>query len=191
MQQLSLEDFKPCFLISTPQLVDPHFHQTVLLLIEYHDEGAVGLVVNRPLNVTLGAVQAPKVDIAETYRESQLWYGGPISSDHILCLYATEGKLFEGDTDVAEGVAVASAEALLEETKDRPPFPGDFRIIVGHSGWVAGQLDEELREGSWLVAPLDAGMIFTTEPDNFWQAALKTLGIDPAHLHDAHTKTPS
>lgn len=189
--QLSFENFQPCLLIATPQLVDPHFHQTVMILVEYHDEGAVGLVVNRPLNVTLGSVQAPKIEIAKQYLNEQLWYGGPIGSDHILCLYATDDTPRSSDTAITQGVAIASADNLLEEAKDRDPFPGAYRILVGHAGWVAGQLDEELREGSWLVAPLDAKMIFTTEPDKFWHAAMQSIGVDPALYHDAPSKTPS
>ncbi len=183
--QLDLEHFSPCFLVAAPQLRDPHFYRTVVLLIEYHADGATGLVINRPLNVTLSSVQSPEVIIAPGYQASSLWYGGPVSSDHILCLYETRPAPIPGDTDICDGIAIAASNALLaSEEKTRPPFGGEFRILAGHAGWQAKQLDAEIHAGVWLVTPIHRPMVFSDHPDGVWQAAIRLFGIDPLHYHD-------
>lgn len=184
---VNLEDFSPCFLVAAPQMQDPHFHRTVILLLEYHTEGAMGLVINRPLNVTLGSVQSPTAIIADDYQENALWYGGPLGSDHILCLYETPSKPLSGDSEVGHGIAIAASGALLASATERSHFPGAYRILAGHAGWQPKQLDAEIHAGVWLVTPVQPPMIFADNPDGVWNAAIRLLGIDPIHYHD----TPS
>ncbi len=188
--QLNLEKFSPCFLVAAPQLRDPHFYHTVILLLEYHQDGAMGLVINRPLNVTLGSVQSPQATIDKIYQEDSLWYGGPLASDHILCLYEATPTAITGDTEVSRGIAVAAADSLLASTmQQRQPFPSAYRILAGHAGWQPQQLDEEIHAGTWLVAPIQPEMIFSNQPDNVWNAAMRRLGVNPMYYHDTPTRT--
>lgn len=186
---LDLHTFEPSFLIATPQLQDPHFHQTVVLLVEYNAQGAFGLIINRPLNVTLAAVQSKKVAIAPEYLESPIWYGGPVGPNDVLCLYHVEHTHVPGDTGVTEEIAVAPAESLILQSATRPPQPDTFRVMAGHAGWGAKQLDEEISGGAWLVAPITTDLVFFDRPDRAWQTALQRLGVNPAQYHNAPTST--
>lgn len=170
--------------------MDPNFHQTVLLLMEFHDEGAMGLVINRPLSVTLGSVLADAVTLADDYSAAPLWFGGPVESNHILCLYdRSDHTPAPNDTVMGDGLALAPASVLLESADAPYQFPGPYRIIAGHAGWAPQQLDREIQEGAWLVAPLAVDLVFSPEPEKVWTTAFGRLGVNPAQYHDAPSKT--
>lgn len=186
INQLDLHDFRPCLLVATPQLRDPHFHQTVVFLIEYKPEGAFGLIINRPLNVALGSVEAAEVEIADRYRNTPLWFGGPVSPNDVLCLYdvGREGPL-DHDELISTKIAVAPAERLLAKAPLTDHFPGDFRVFVGSAMWEEEQLDAELQAGSWIVSPLQHDLLLSSDADTCWRVTLQRMGINPDTYHDA------
>ncbi len=187
-KDLELLQTGPCFLIATPLLRDPHFHQTVVLLIEYNAEGAFGIVLNRPLDVRLDTVQTNDATIAHAYLHDTLWYGGPVNPNHLLCLYETRGVDLPDDSFITSELALASSGAILNGS-EHPAFPGTYRIFAGHAGWVAEQLDQEITAGAWIMAPLKSEIIFSTAPEKFWRAGMDLLKIDPTHYHDAPSQS--
>lgn len=187
--QLTLDPFRPCFLISTPQLRDPHFHQTVVLLLDYQAEGAFGVVINRPLNVTLGTVKANHVAIAPQYLKDRLWYGGPVHPNEVLCLFERHGTVISIGSTIGEDLALTPPAMLLADRQPATQFPGAYRLLVGHAGWSAQQLDQELQSGAWIVAPLYEDMVFATAPEQIWRAAFAKLGIHPGQYHNTATQT--
>lgn len=186
---LDLHDFEPSFLIATPQLEDPNFHQTVVLLVEYSTKGAFGIVINRPLSITLSSVQSKQVDIAPEYREAPIWYGGPANQNDVLCLYHIENERLPGDSDITAEIAIAPADAILLNSAARPIQPTTFRVVSGHAGWGAKQLDVELDAGAWLVSEIWTDLVFTDTPATVWQTALDRLGVNPTKYHNAPTRT--
>lgn len=174
----------PAFLVSMPQLVDPNFNRTVILLCQHSEEdGALGLVVNRPL-VTTGRVVVNLDPPAATECELELWVGGPVEPQRSWMLVGGE----PGDAESAGGIAIAdglylstSPELLRRMLAPHPP--AQVRLVVGHAGWGPGQLEAELEESAWLISDIDRDLIFTTPPSEMWEAAIRRLGADPSALH--------
>ena len=180
----SRHSLAPTFLLSMPQMLDPNFSRTVVLLCRHSsDEGAFGLVVNRPL-VTSGRVVINLDPPAETDRELQLWVGGPVEPERSWILVGDAGA-DEGDDRprmrITDDLYISTDPDLLRRLVEPSP-PPNARLIVGYSGWGPGQLEEELEASSWLMSDIDRGLIFNTPPEKMWETAIRRLGADPATL---------
>ena len=185
----------PTFLLSMPQLVDPNFKRTVVLLCKHSDEGAFGLVVNRPL-MTSGRVivnlqsppEEPRRDPGgrirlSAERELQIWVGGPVEPERSWMLVADEGEpdAVRG-ARLADGLYLSTSPDLLRRLLEPDP-PSHARLIVGYAGWGPGQLEAELQASAWLLSDVDRDLIFNTASDLMWETAVRRLGADPAALH--------
>lgn len=172
----------PSFLLSMPQLTDPNFSRTVVLLCRHNSEGAFGLVVNRPL-VTAGRVVVNLDPPVETDRELQVWIGGPVEpqSSWMLVGNDLEPDELSGGSRIADGLSLSASPELLRRLIEPDP-PPRTRLIVGYSGWGPGQLEAELAESAWLLSEVDPDLIFNTLPERMWEAAIRRLGADPAML---------
>ena len=184
----------PAFLLSMPQLTDPNFNRTVVLLCKHSDDGAFGLVVNRPL-ITSGRVivnvDSPDELMAEPLTEFvredlQVWVGGPVEPERSWILVGREPN--EPDDNpgvpgvrVADRLSLSTSPDLLQRLLAPMP-PPRARLIVGYSGWGPGQLEAELEASAWLLSDVDGDLIFTTPPERMWETAIRRLGADPAAL---------
>jgi putative transcriptional regulator len=169
----------PLLLVSMPQMLDPNFSRTVVLLAEYGPHGAFGLVVNRRMS-------EPAKDVVRTepplpiQPDLHLFVGGPVEPTRAWVL--TAEKALDGEAlQVSDGVYLSAAPELIRRTLSRPP-DRDTRIIVGYAGWGAGQLDVELAESAWLMAPVQADLIFETPLERMWETAIRRLGAEPSGL---------
>jgi len=179
-------------LVAMPTLVDPNFWRTVVLLgVHSPEDGAFGLVINRELEVSLAQV------LSELGREAPaaaglppVMSGGPVEPTHGFVLYE-RGAEETGDVLAVEpGLAISgSLETLAELAAGRRP--GRFRLFLGYSGWAPGQLEREIEENSWLVAPLDPELVFEVPVLERWERALRSIGVDPGTLVDAGSAAPS
>jgi putative transcriptional regulator len=172
----------PGFLVAMPQLPDPNFERTVVLMIEHGAQGSLGLVVNRPSELrlaelfeTLGFEWAGDPD-------SRIWSGGPVAprSGWLLHEPLAEVESGEGLLEVTDGIWLSTSADHLREVAAAPP--ARLRFLLGYAGWGASQLESELASGSWLLAPATAKLLFDTPPEQMWQAVIRSLGIDPASL---------
>lgn len=161
-----------------PQLADPNFKRTVVLLCRHNQSGAFGLVVNRPL-VTTGRVVVNLDPPVETDRELEVWVGGPVEPQRSWILVAAEEDVTA--TPIADGLYLSTSPRLLRRLLEPSP-PSHTRLIVGYAGWAAGQLEGELRASSWLMSDVDRDLIFKTPPEQMWERAIRRLGADPAAL---------
>lgn len=176
----------PALLVSMPQLTDPNFHRTVILLCKHNAEGALGLIVNRPL-LTSGRVIVTLDPPASTDRELKVWLGGPVEPTRCWMLV---GDLPTVESDggsearlaLADGLSLSTSPDLLRRLLEPNP-PACSRLIVGYAGWGPGQLEEELEASAWLLSDVDRSLIFHAQPDRMWEAAIRRLGADPALLH--------
>jgi putative transcriptional regulator len=172
----------PAFLLSMPQMLDPNFSRTVVLLCRHNEEGAFGLVVNRPL-VTSGRVVVNLDPPVQTDRELQLWVGGPVEPERSWILVGKEPD-DAGDQprmEITDSLYISTDPELLRRLLE--PSPPQFaRLVVGYSGWGPGQLEEELEASAWLMSDIDRDLIFSTPADRMWETAIRRLGADPSTL---------
>lgn len=175
----------PGLLLAMPQLADPNFSRAVVLMIEHNDEGSFGLIINRPLE--LAAFELLETMSLEWLgdQDELVWSGGPVmqSSGWILhtpvdALPAT-GNAITSDVTmlVCPEVALSCSPDALRTIAEDPP--DKVRLILGYSGWGPGQLATEMARGAWLHADASADLIFDAPPDQMWERALRSNGIDP------------
>lgn len=182
---LDLRRFKPCFLIAMPQMEDPHFQQAVVLLAEYNEEGAYGLVVNRRIEKTLKDVERPEAPVDHRLHPHPVWYGGPISLDSAMVIFETVSDdllvdLGDRVSALGQGLFITGNTMALTTHADHL-LKAPFKVVAGHAGWGIAQLDEEIAHSSWLVAPLDKSLLFS-QPEKMWDCAVRSLGIEPNQL---------
>jgi putative transcriptional regulator len=172
----------PALLLSMPQMNDPNFARSVVLLCMHTADGAFGLVVNRPV-LTTGRVTVNLDPPVSTDRELQVWIGGPVEPQTSWVLVGAAPEV--GDARVgmriADDLYLSTSPQLLQQLLEPTP-PARTRLIVGYSGWASGQLEEELRASAWLLSDVDVDLLFDTPPDRLWDAAIRRLGADPAAL---------
>ena len=139
-----------------PQLMDPNFNRTVVLLCKHSEEGAFGLVVNRPL-VTTGRVTVNLDPPVSTDRELQVWVGGPVEPHRSWVLVGEEPDETEElrGMKIADGLYLSTSPDLLRRLLDPAPPPERARLVVGYSGWGPGQLEAELEASAWLMSDVD------------------------------------
>jgi putative transcriptional regulator len=179
----------PALLLSMPQLADPNFNRTVVLLCRHNDEGAFGLVVNRPVMTSGPVMVQVRTDAAterqtlETSEELQVWVGGPVEPQRswILVGHDEDAAEQEHGVSIVEGLYLSTSPELLRRMLGPTP-PARTRLIIGYSGWKSGQLEAELRASAWLTSEVDRELIFGTPPDRMWETALRRLGADPSTL---------
>lgn len=174
-----MSDLAPGFLVAVPQLLDPTFHRTVILMLEHSDEGALGLVINRPGKVSLSDVaRLQNLEVRPGMEQARAFFGGPVQLERGFVLH--EREEIEESVELFDGVRVSSSVETLKEMLEGPL--DRFRLMLGYSGWQPGQLERELQEGSWLVAKADRRHVLETDPSKVWEAVLADMGIDPASL---------
>ncbi len=163
-------------LIAEPFLSDSNFSRTVILLCEHGESGSVGFVLNRSTELTLGDL------LPELYTPSlTIYQGGPVQMDTLHMMHRVP-LLLGGNLVSPDVYWGGSYEALQEAVENDAYNAEDLRLFVGYSGWTVGQLEEEMKEGSWLVADATPHLLFETPPDQVWKEAIKLLGKDHAFL---------
>lgn len=185
---LDLRNFKPCILIAMPQLQEPHFNHTVVVLAEYDSGSAFGLVMNRPIDRTLGQVERPETPVDQRLHDQPVWYGGPIQLDNAMVVFEAKGPelvLALGDkvSALGDGLHITGNTSILTSHADLLAQTR-FKVVAGHAGWGMQQLDAEIAQSAWLVAPLDHNLIFSDTP-TMWTRAVQSLGISPTQLATA------
>jgi putative transcriptional regulator len=172
----------PSLLLSMPQLIDPNFSRTVVLLCKHSGEGAFGLVVNRPL-VTTGRVVVNLDPPVTPDHDLQVWIGGPVEPQRSWILIGEEpDDEEERGMRVSDGLYLSTSPDLLRRLLEPLP-PPQARLMIGYSGWGPGQLEAELEQSAWLMSDIDRDLVFNTPPERMWEAAIRRLGADPAALH--------
>ena len=180
----------PILLLSMPQMADPNFAQTVVLLCDYTERGAFGLVVNRQMDEpawTMVKTEPPvKID-----PEVRLWIGGPVDPQRTWVLTADAHGSDDEQREICPGVVLSVSHQLTLQLLQAPPS-NRARVFVGYAGWAPGQLDQEIAASAWLTLDVDADLIFSVPPELMWETALRRLGTDPAKLQTSfHASIPS
>ena len=160
-------------LVATPALVDPNFDHTVVLLLDYDENGALGVVLNRPSLVPVGEILS---EWSEVVREpGVLFQGGPVGTDSALAVAALppgEGESLEpvGWRRMFDSTGIVDLDAPAELIS---PAVSGMRIFAGYAGWATEQLESEIEEGSWYVVPSAAADLFGADPEGLWMRVLR------------------
>ena len=169
-------------LIAMPSLNDPYFNKTVTYICEHNDDGAMGLIINLPVNITLNELlEQIDADNKECDSlEQPVLTGGPVSPQRGFVLHSPQ-EGWTSSLSLSQDVMITTSKDILMAlgTDDAPEA---YVVTLGYAGWGPGQLEKEILENSWLTTPADAEIIFKTPIEMRWKKATEKLGIDLAHF---------
>ena len=170
------------FLIAMPSLADPNFSRTVTYLCAHNEDGAMGIVINRPLDLNLGEV-LDHMDIRATdpsVQTKQVMQGGPVQRERGFVIHQPSGD-WDSVLHVCDEIGVATSRDILAAVAEGRG-PSRSLIALGYAGWGAGQLEREVLDNAWLSGPADTAIIFDVPYDQRWETATRALGVDPDRL---------
>lgn len=173
-------DLTDHFLIAMPGLADPQFERTVTYLCQHTHEGALGLIVNRPMELTIGEVLA-QLEIPRSPHvglDDPVYFGGPVQSDRGLVLHSPE-CVWHSTLRIRDQLCITSSKDILE-AMGRGEGPERFLLALGYAGWSQGQLEAEMAENAWLSIEAEASVIFDHPAQDRWRASAGLVGIDIA-----------
>lgn len=166
------------FLIAMPGLADANFTHTVTYICEHSEQGAMGIIINRPMEITLGQVlehmeiepgACPDVD-------RPVYSGGPVQPEHGFVIHTPIGE-WDASLTVTDAIAVTTSRDVLTAIA-RGEGPEEYLIALGYAGWGEGQLEQEMAQNAWLSGPADPRILFRTPAEQCWQEAARLLGVD-------------
>ena len=166
------------FLIAMPGLRDPNFARTVTYICEHSEKGAMGIVVNRPLELSLGDVlEHMKItDPAPGIGDQPVYLGGPVDNERGFVLH-TKTAPWSSTLKVTNGIYITTSRDILEAMA-RGEGPERTLVALGYAGWAGGQLESELQDNAWLSGPSDIRILFELPAEERWAAAARLLGVD-------------
>jgi len=175
------------FLVASRRLQDPNFRETVVLLIDYGLDGAMGLVINRPSAVKLATVFPDIKELKQ--RKDTIYVGGPVDVNKMLLLIRSP-KLPEGANEVTPGVYLSSSWKVLEDLMKKKPTKDErFRLFAGYAGWAPSQLDFERTRGDWHVLKADAETVFLKNPSELWPELIRRVTVKWVLMEMEHLLT--
>lgn len=166
------------FLIAMPGLMDPNFHQTVTYICAHNEEGAMGIIINKPLELGLGEVLS-QMELQPNNNDIEgktVYHGGPVHIDRGFVLHQRE-KDWDSSIMVSDDVSVTTSIDILRSISEGNG-PDESLIALGYAGWAAGQLEDEIKENIWLNGPSDTDIIFKTPCEKRWEDSATLLGVD-------------
>lgn len=165
-------------LIAMPGMEDPNFSASVTLICEHSDDGALGIVINKPLQLRLGDVfkQLSLADSDAAVAANPVLHGGPVGTDRGFVLH-DPGSSYESSLAVSSDIHLTFSRDVLDAMATGSG-PGKSLVALGYAGWDAGQLEQEILSNSWLSVPATTDIVFDLPFEQRWAAAAKTLGID-------------
>jgi putative transcriptional regulator len=165
-------------LVSEPFLKDFYFTRSVILLAEHNEDGTFGLILNKPTNLKLSeTLNNGSFTISEDF-DNIIFIGGPVKTDSIYFIH-TRNDLIENSVKVLEGIYWGGDIDIVKQLiQQRILTKDDIRFYIGYSGWDPKQLEEELKEHTWIVNQTDANFLLKNPPESLWKKAVKNLGKD-------------
>jgi putative transcriptional regulator len=177
-------DLTQQFLIAMPAMVDPHFAKTLTLVCEHNENGALGIIINRPTDLTLyGLLEqiriTPQADAAHAV---PVHFGGPVQVDRGFVLHQPVGN-WQSTLAVGGEIGLTTSRDILEAVA-RGEGPRQLLVTLGYAGWAPGQLEHELAQNAWLTVPARTDILFDMPAEERLPAAMQSLGVDFANLSD-------
>jgi putative transcriptional regulator len=172
------------FLIAMPSMVDPHFAKSLTFVCEHNDQGALGVVVNRPIEMNLHAL-LEQVSIApekEDFKSVPVHFGGPVQVDRGFVLHSPIGE-WQSTLAVSSDIGLTTSKDILQAVA-RGEGPRQMLVTLGYAGWAPGQLEHELAQNAWLTVHAKPEVIFDLPAEERLNAAMSLLGVDYAKLSE-------
>lgn len=172
------------FLIAMPSMADPNFAKSLTYICEHNEQGALGVVVNRPMDMTLsGLLDQIKIPLRDArLARLPVYYGGPVQVDRGFVLHRPAGG-WQSTLAVREDVALTTSRDILQAVGEGQG-PEDLLVSLGYAGWAPGQLENEIKQNSWLTVPASPAVIFDLAAEERLSAAMNLLGIRWSQLSD-------
>ena len=171
----------PVLLLAMPQVRDPFFRRSVVLLVAHEDGGSLGFIVNRSTDLKVADVVKDLSLAWPGAGEEQALFGGPVQPQVGTVLFSADTDAgTEGSTEVVPGLRLSQHVTVLAELLKQPPRR--FRLLLGYAGWGTGQLLSEIRRNDWLTAPVDPDLVFAEALEEVWERGVRSVGVDPATL---------
>jgi putative transcriptional regulator len=183
MSEITSPGLSGSLLIAMPQLQDPNFKRTVLLMVHHDESSSFGLVLNRPADLPVAELFSGLEFSWHGGSKDTVSWGGPVELNSGWMLFGQADVAGEADDDVTEvvpGVLFAGSLEVFREVAEAPP--DHVRFFLGYSGWGPGQLEFEIAQGAWLSAPVTPEAVFVTPAEKMWDHVVRGLGIDPSTL---------
>ncbi len=176
------QSLKNHFLIAMPKLEDPHFVQSITLICEHNDNGAMGIVINHPLSVsTQELFEYLDIELkSNQFHNHPVMAGGPVQTDRGFVIHRSEQE-WESSLSLNDEISVTTSQDILLAIAENEG-PQDAFVALGYAGWDEGQLEEELKENIWLSVPIQSRILFDTKIEKRWQQTLELLGIQASQL---------
>jgi putative transcriptional regulator len=167
-----------------PGMVDPHFAHTLTYVCEHSDEGALGIVVNKPIDMKLSALlEQIDIDLPDAQlRETPIHFGGPVQVDRGFVLHRPLGN-WQSTLAISDDLGLTTSKDVLEALS-RGEGPRDLLVSLGYAGWSAGQLEQEIAQNAWLTVAADPDVLFEARVEARLPAAMRLLGIDFSRLSE-------
>lgn len=173
----ALSSLKNQLLIAMPGLRDSDFCQSVTLICEHNDEGAMGIVINHPLELsTIELLEHMDIPCSQSRNLNPVLAGGPVQTDRGFVIHRAE-KLWKSSIHLAENISITTSSDILH-AMGREEVSADAFVALGYAGWGPGQLEQEILANSWLNIPLEAEILFETNIEARWSKAANCLGFD-------------
>jgi putative transcriptional regulator len=176
------DNLKGKILIAMPAMTDPRFHKGVILMLEHGPEGAMGVLINKPLDAVKFKDLLEQLDIpilADNLDQFDVHFGGPVEIGRGFVLHSRDVML--GHSSSLGSIGVTTSLEMLGRIA-AGSGPKENLFCLGYAGWSAGQLDQEIKDNAWLMAPLDENLIFHIDLEKRWDGAMALAGIDPGFL---------
>lgn len=164
-------------LIAMPALTDANFGQSVTLICEHNPEGAMGIVINHPLDLsTIELLEHMDIPCDQSRNINPVLSGGPVQTDRGFVIHRAD-KLWKSSIHLSHDIAITTSSDILHAI-GRQEVSSDAFVALGYAGWGPGQLEKEILANSWLNIPLDTEILFETDIEARWRMAARTLGFD-------------
>jgi putative transcriptional regulator len=179
---MSTLDLTNHFLIAMPTLEDPNFSRTVTFVCAHNEDGAMGIVINRPLDIELGEVltQMQLESADPTVNNQRVYQGGPVHKDRGFIIHRPV-RDWGSTILVSDQIAISTSREILAAIS-KGDGPKDILIALGYAGWGAGQLEQEMADNAWLSGPANLEIIFSAPPERRWERAAAHVGVDLSRL---------
>src|SRR5215470_6216919 len=164
-------------LVAARDLADPNFAESVVLLIHYDEQGAIGLMINHRTRAPISRI-LQDLNVAK-HGSDPIYIGGPVEMPKVFGLFKSQKKPDEG-TSILSGVYFAASKALLEKALAASSSSGDLRLYLGYCGWAGGQLENEVRQGGWWIFEANAGVVFDPDPGSVWSRLIARTELEIA-----------
>jgi len=172
------------FLIAMPRQADPNFAQAVTLVCEHNQEGAMGIIINYPMDINLGDLFEHMAILTdqESLANKPVIAGGPMQQERGFVLHQPKGD-WQASLTISDSLAITTSRDILHAIAEGNG-PANAMVALGYAGWDPGQLDKEVLNNVWLTAPADPNLIFNTPFSDKWRLAGQLLGVDINRLSD-------